>query len=78
MLIDLIEQFIRRTRRYEIALMREGRNVDLATANHDEIMRALAEGDLAAGCAALRTNLQTGFAPIAAWLAERESREEAA
>ena len=71
-LLELIEQFIRRTRRYEIALMREGRNVAAATANHADIMAALEAGDLAAGCAALRKNLQTGFAPIAAWLAERE------
>jgi len=71
-LLELIDQFIRRTRRYEIALMREGRNVAAATANHDDIMAALEAGDLAAGCAALRKNLQTGFAPIAAWLAERE------
>lgn len=76
-LIGLIEQFIRRTRRYEIALMRDGRNVAQATRNHEDIMRALAEGDLAGGCAALRNNLQTGFAPIAAWLAEREAEEDA-
>jgi len=76
-LIGLIEQFVIRTRRYEIALMREGRNVAVATANHEEIMRALAEGDLVGGCAALRNNLQTGFAPIADWLAEREARETA-
>ncbi|MEA3044380.1 MAG: hypothetical protein QOJ53_1008 [Sphingomonadales bacterium] len=74
-LLDLIEHFIRRTRRYEIALMREGRNVAVATANHDAIMAALDAGDLAAGCAALRNNLQTGFAPIAAWLEARGSRE---
>jgi DNA-binding GntR family transcriptional regulator len=71
-LLELIDQFIRRTRRYEIALMREGRNVAAATANHDDIMAALEAGDLTAGCAALRKNLQTGFDPIAAWLAERE------
>lgn len=76
-LIGLIEQFIRRTRRYEIALMRDGRNVAQATRNHEDIMRALAEGDLAGGCAALRNNLETGFAPIAAWLAEREAKEDA-
>jgi DNA-binding GntR family transcriptional regulator len=76
-LIGLIEQFISRTRRYEIALMREGRNVAVATANHDVIMAALGDGDLGGACAALRTNLQTGFAPIAAWLAERESGEGA-
>jgi DNA-binding GntR family transcriptional regulator len=76
-LLELIDQVIHRTRRYEIALMRAGRNVAVATGNHEEIMRALADGDLAGGCAALRNNLQTGFAPIAEWLAEREAREAA-
>ena len=74
-LLGLIDQFITRTRRYEIALMREGRNVAVATETHEAIMAALAAGDLAAGCAALRANLETGFAPIAAWLAEREESE---
>lgn len=72
-LLDLIDQFIARTRRYEIALMREGRNVAVATATHGHILAALARGDLEEGCAALRANLQAGFAPIAAWLAEREA-----
>jgi DNA-binding GntR family transcriptional regulator len=71
-LLDLIDQFIARTRRYETALMREGRNVEAAAATHQEIMKALADGDLDAGCVALRDNLRTGFAPIAAWLEERE------
>jgi DNA-binding GntR family transcriptional regulator len=75
-LLDLIEQFIQRTRRYEIALMRERRNVAAAANNHRDIMQSLAEGDLEAGCAALRLNLQTGLAPIAEWLAERETSGE--
>jgi DNA-binding GntR family transcriptional regulator len=73
-LIDLIRQFIQRTRRYEIALMREHRNVLVAIANHDTIMAALRRGDLEAACAALRTNLQTGRAPIVEWLTEREMK----
>lgn len=72
-LLDLIEQFIQRTRRYEMALMREGRNVAVAANNHEEIMAALAAGDLEGGCVALRLNLQSGFGPIAEWLAERET-----
>jgi DNA-binding GntR family transcriptional regulator len=76
-LLDLIEDIIRRTRRYEIALMREEANVAVATANHDDILSALANGDLKRGCAALRNNLQTGFAPIAAWLSKRKAAMEA-
>ena len=75
-LIDLIRQFIRRTHRYEIALMREGRNVAVAKATHDDILAALGRGDLDAACKTLRRNLQTGFEPIAAWLRARETGRE--
>jgi DNA-binding GntR family transcriptional regulator len=71
-LVDLIQQFIHRTRRYEIALMRERKNVLVAIADHEAIMAALRRGDLRAACAALRTNLQTGRTPIVEWLTERE------
>ena len=72
-LIDLIKQFIRRTRRYEIALMREGRHVAAASAAHAQVIAALERGDLESACAGLRRNLQTGFAPIAEWLRTREA-----
>ena len=71
-LLELIEDFIRRTRRYEIALMRERRNVAIAADNHREITSALRRRDLDGAIAALRRNLQTGYAPIRAWLAGRE------
>jgi len=54
-----------------IALMRESRNVAVATANHKEIMTALRKGDLRAACTALRNNLRTGREPILAWLRSR-------
>lgn len=72
-LIELIKQIIQRTRRYEIALMRESRNVAVATANHREIMTALRKRDLRAACAALKHNLQTGREPIIAWLKARQT-----
>ena len=73
-LIDLIKQFARRTRRYEIALMRERRNVLESIGNHKAIMAALRKRDLEAACAALRTNCQIGFAPIMKWLAARDAQ----
>jgi DNA-binding GntR family transcriptional regulator len=73
-LIDLIKQIIQRTRRYEIALMRESRNVAVATANHREIMTALRKRDLRAACAALKNNLRTGREPIRAWLKARQTK----
>ena len=73
-LVGLIQQFIQRTRRYELALMRERKNVSVACANHKSIVAALRRRDLEAACAALRTNLQTGYEPIASWLRARESK----
>jgi DNA-binding GntR family transcriptional regulator len=71
-LLDLIGDIIRRTRRYEVALMREQANVAVATENHRAILAALRRRDLEGAVAALRHNLQTGYAPIRAWLEERE------
>lgn len=74
-LIDLIKQFARRTRRYEIALMRERKNVLTSTGNHKAIMTALRRRDLKAACAALRFNCTTGYAPIKEWLDSRDVGE---
>jgi DNA-binding GntR family transcriptional regulator len=71
-LIDLIEQMIRRTRRYEIALMRARSNVLRASLDHRAVMAALERRDLPRACAALKKNLQTGKAPIVSWLKGRE------
>ena len=71
-LIDLIKQFARRTRRYEIALMRERKNVLTTTANHKAIMAALRRRDLKGACAALRLNCTTGYPPIKEWLLTRD------
>ena len=75
-LIDLIKQFIQRTRRYEIALMRERKNVSLACAEHRRIMAALGRRDLKAACNALRSNLESGYAPIVSWLEARTSGKD--
>jgi DNA-binding GntR family transcriptional regulator len=72
-LVDLIEQNIRRTRRYEMALMRERQNVRAASDEHQQIISALRAGNLEAACDALRRNMQSGFEPIAVWLKARES-----
>lgn len=70
-LIEMIENIIVRTRRYELALMREQKNVGVATEDHERIMTALKAGDLAAACAALKRNMQSGREPIVAWLKTR-------
>jgi DNA-binding GntR family transcriptional regulator len=71
-LIDLIKQFMRRTHRYEVALMREKGNVLAATMNHRSIMAALKRHDLEAACSALRANLESGRVPITTWLKSRK------
>ena len=72
LLLDLIRDFIGRTRRYEIALMRERENVTRAAHEHDRIIRALRNGDLGAAVDGLRRNLESGFQPILDWLLTRE------
>jgi len=69
---------MRRTHRYEVALMRERGSVLTATMNHRSIMAALKRGDLDAACKALRTNLEWGRAPIIAWLKSREAASKKA
>ena len=73
-LVDLIKQFARRTRRYEIALMRERRNVLASLTKHNAIMSALRKRDLDGACAALRVNCEIGFAPIMKWLVARNAQ----
>jgi DNA-binding GntR family transcriptional regulator len=72
-LLDVVRQFMRRTHRYEVALMRERGNVLKATTNHRSILAALKRRDLEAACDSLRANLESGRAPIVAWLKSRES-----
>lgn len=73
-LIDLIQKFMRRTRRYELALMRERRQVDVATDTHSEIIAVLRRGQLEAAAEILKRNLETGGDPIRQWLLEWEAR----
>ena len=70
-LIGMIRDFISRTRRYELALMRE-RNVSATVGDHRQIIRALRVGDLEGAARALRQNLQGGYEPIRNWLIARE------
>lgn len=72
-LIELIEQLIVRTSRYELALFRETKNVWTAGNEHDLIIAALRDGDLSAACARLKRNMQSGKAPIVEWLKQRSA-----
>lgn len=73
-LVEIIEGCIRRTRRYELALMREERNVANASLEHMEIIAQLRARNLKGACVALEQNMRTGKAPILAWLKSRATR----
>lgn len=74
-LLGMIETIIQRTRRYELALMRESRGVATATGDHEAILAALRQGDLEGACAALKRNMQSGREPIVEWLKARRTGE---
>lgn len=71
-LVELIQQFMRRTRRYELGLMRSRRSVITSGADHDFIIESLEAGHLEGACAALERNMESGEQPILAWLKSRE------
>jgi DNA-binding GntR family transcriptional regulator len=74
-LLDLIRQFIFRTRRYEIAYLRNSNNVSTAYDEHLAIIRALRKGDLSGACRGLKQNLTSGVSPIVDWLHSLEEQE---
>lgn len=74
-LVELIEQFMRRTRRYELGLMRHRVGMPNAVAAHLRIFAALDAGDLEAACRELEAQLMRGQLPVLDWLATREGAE---
>ena len=74
-LIELIQNIMVRTRRYELALMREKVNLGNAIDDHEKIVAALKAGNLDAACKALQHNMQSGREPIVAWLKQRAARK---
>ena len=75
-LLDMIRQFILRTRRYEIAYLRHSDNASTAYDEHLAIIHALRKGDLAAACAGLKKNLTSGISPILEWLDALEAQNK--
>lgn len=67
-LLDLIREFMARTRRYELAFYRERSNLEMSTGDHANVLDAAERKDLEAAIEALRVNLTSGFEPILAWL----------
>ncbi|MEL6340413.1 MAG: GntR family transcriptional regulator [Myxococcota bacterium] len=75
-LVELIQQMIARTRRYEHALFRETQNVWTATDEHDAIIAALRDSNLEFACAMLKRNMQSGLEPIVEWLTKRTGKHQ--
>lgn len=71
-LVDLIRQFMWRTKRYELGLMRRQAPMTGAVAAHNRILAALEAGDLDLAACELEGNMARGAAPILAWLGERD------
>jgi len=72
-LVDIIENIMMRTHRYELALLRERPNVIRSGQDHARIVKALRARDLKGACAVLKHNMQVGRAPIIEWLRNRET-----
>ncbi len=70
-LTALIDSMMLRTRRYELAYMREVSAARQAATGHGAIIFQLGAGNLDGACAALRENLVTALPPITAWLKSR-------
>jgi DNA-binding GntR family transcriptional regulator len=70
-LLDLIRQFMLRTRRYELAFYKDTRNLEISITDHRRVITAAARGDLDGAIEALKANLTSGIAPIVDWLKKR-------
>lgn len=70
-LLELIQQFMWRTRRYELGLMKSRVDIKSAVARHERIFAALEAGDLELAARELEENMH-GERPVLEWLAERE------
>lgn len=70
-LVDLIREFMRRTRPLERAYVRDRGNVRTTVRIHDQILDALRAGDLDGAVGLVRENMRVGLSPILEWLEER-------
>jgi DNA-binding GntR family transcriptional regulator len=75
-LIELIRQFMWRTRRYELGVMGKDASMSGAVASHERILDALEAGDLDLACLELEGNMMRGKQPVLDWLAARGSEEQ--
>lgn len=70
-LVDLIEQFMQRTRRYELMSMRNSRILQTSAKSKTEITELLRRRQMGAACRRLRRSLEKGVLPVLDWLSQR-------
>ena len=71
-LLDLIDLFMRRFRRYSLAFLRDQKLIKTVEIEHQEILRALRRGDIDSACEWLRKNLTSDTNPVLQWLSTRK------
>lgn len=70
-LLELIQQFMWRTRRYELGLMAGRANVKSAAATNIRIIAALEDGNLPLACKELEGSMARAIVPVLEWLRRR-------
>lgn len=73
-LVDLIRQFMLRTRRYELGLQRQKPGMPGAVAAKDRMIALLQRGDLDGACKEVEGSMTRGQDPVLRWLAERQAQ----
>ncbi len=74
-LLGLIDQFMKRTARYEVLTMAMDATIEQGTNTRSRVLQALQEGDMDAACALLRGGLLRGKNPVIKWLNEAQHKE---
>ncbi len=73
-MLSLIEQFMARTRRYELAYFSSTGARETATTEHERIVESLRKGDLRGGIRGLRANLTSASPQIIEWIREHHDK----
>lgn len=73
-LLDLIRDYMRKTRRYEHVYLNSLSHVAVALDEHETILRHLRHDDLESACQALWQNMQSAVPQLVAWFSSRDSR----
>ena len=71
-LTALIELFMLKTRRYELACMGDAKVIASSSKTKQKIVDSLRSGDLEDACNKVRASLEGGLLPVAEWLGKRE------